>query len=330
MRTLAFARAGVYFTPMIRIPAICFALVLACALWTAAPSRADTALSMGDEPGFLVASPTNVNQDLQLQADFGYVADADFTNGLGSVSISRASVQADYSIFHLSYEVSIFDWTNRAQLTRSFHMARSVTPWEKLHDITFQARLLNNQLADKWRYWVNGELNSSFEESVPGAVGVGFDGGVAYDFWNGWMLGITAKTVAVSALSSDLFGDLEFGLALAVSQKTLRETLKAIGLIESEKEGTDKIGLNFALSASDKTYRLSPDNPVYGDGYVGIVRSKVGVYLDYFPNDNLTFSIGPEYHYSRKYKLYNKAGTYKSSHDLDNALGGYARILWRF
>ncbi|WP_316897411.1 hypothetical protein [Pseudodesulfovibrio indicus] len=305
-------------------------LSLLLSLW-ATPALADTALTMGQEPGFMVTAPTNVNKDLQFQVDFGHVADADFTNGLGGVSITRAGVSADYSIFHLSYELSAFDWSSTAQVARSFGIKkRSVTPWDTLHDVTFQARLLNNEFDRKWRYWVNGEVDSSFEETMPGALGVGFDGGVAYDFWDGWMLGITARTVAVSALSSDLFGDLELGLAVAVSQKTLRETLKALGIVDDPKPGSEKIGLSFALSTSDKTYRLSADNPVYGKGYLGLVRSKVGVYVDYVPNENLSFSLGPEFNYARKYKLYNKAGTYKSSHDLDNALGGYLRMVWRF
>jgi len=291
---------------------------------------AQTDLTMGNEPGFLVAAPTNVNQNLQLQAAMGYVGEADFTNGLGSVSVLHSSLSADYLIFHLSYELSSFNWIDKSQLARRFNAGDEIVPWSSLHDITVQARLLNDKFADDWRYWVNGEVDASFEESAPGAVGVGFDGGLAYDFWDGWMLGITAKTVAMSALSSDLFGNVEFGIAVAVSQKTLRKAFEAIGLVEDAEAGTDTIGLNFAFSTLDKTYRLAADNPIYSGGYLGLVRSKIGVYLDYLPNENLTLSIGPEYHYNRKYKFYNKAGTYKSSHDLDNAMGGFARILWRF
>lgn len=304
-------------------------LLLLLAVW-AVPARADTALTMGQEPGFLVTEPTNESKDLQFQVGLGRVADSDFTNGLGGVAITSASVSADYSIFHLSYELSSFEWSSGYEVARKFGLTRTVTPWDTLHDVTFQARLLNDRLGEKWRYWVNGEIASSFEETMPGAVGVGFDGGVAYDFWDGWMLGITARTVAVSALSSDLFGDVELGLAVAVSQKTLRETLKALGVLDDPKPGSEKIGLNFALSTSEKTYRLAADNPVYGKGYLGVVNSKVGLYLDYLPNDHVTFSFGPEYHYARKYRLYNKAGTYKSSHDLENGLGGYLRMVLRF
>jgi hypothetical protein len=285
---------------------------------------------MGSEPGFLLAAPTNVNRTLQLQGGLGHVARADFTNGLGSVSVTRASMAADYSIFHLSYDIDYFTWGDKGALARRFDAGGEITPWDTLQDITLQARLLNNRLTDKWRYWVNAEVNASYEKVMPGAVGVGFDGGVAYDFWDGWMLGLTARTVAVSALNSDLFGDVELGLAVAVSQKTLRRTLRSVGLLEDDRPGSEHIGLNFAISTQEKTYRLAPDNPIYGNGYLGVVRSKVGLYLDYQPNKALTFSVGPEYHYNRKYRLYNKAGSYKSSHDLDNALGGFARILWRF
>lgn len=302
-------------------------LILLCG---APCALADTSLTMGDEPGFLVAAPSNVNQSLQLQGDVGWVGEADFSNGLGRVSVTSASLSADYSIFHLSYTQDEFRWAEKSGLGRRFGAGPEVTPWDSLQNITFQARMFNNRLGDNWRYWVNGEVDASYEKVAPGALGVGFDGGVAYDFWDGWMLGITARTVALSALSRDLFGDVEFGLAVAVSQKTLRRTLQAVGLIRDGKPGSENIGLNFALSTQEKTYGLAADNPLYGSGYLGVVHSKVGVYLDYLPNKSLTFSIGPEYHYNRKYKLYNSAGSYKSSHDLDNALGGYARILWRF
>ncbi|OIQ49434.1 hypothetical protein BerOc1_01359 [Pseudodesulfovibrio hydrargyri] len=314
---------------MFRPLLIAAALLSALAVF-APPALAQSNVTMGNEPGFLVAAPTNVSKDLQLQGGLGHVAQSDFSNGLGSVSVTRASMSADYSIFHLSYDIDYFKWSGKDGLGRRFGTGGGETPWDTLQDITLQTRLLNNRLTDKWRYWVNAEVNASYEMVAPGAVGAGVDGGVAYDFWDGWMLGLTGRTVALSALNSDLFGDVELGLAVAVSQKTLRRTLQSVGLLQDAKPGSEHLALNFAISTQEKTYGLAPDNPVYGSGYLSVVRSKVGLYLDYLPNKALTFSIGPEYHYNRQYKLYNKAGSYKSSHDLDNALGGFARILWRF
>ena len=306
------------------------AVLLAALFALASGALAQSNVTMGNEPGFLVAAPTNVSKSLQLQGGLGHVAQADFTNGLGSVSVTRASMSADYSIFHLSYDIDYFKWAGKDGLGRRFGKSGGLVPWETLQDITLQARLLNNQITEKWRYWVNAEVNASYEMVMPGAIGVGVDGGVAYDFWDGWMLGLTGRTVALSALNKDLFGDVELGLAVAVSQKTLRRTLQSVGLMQDAKPGSEHLALNFAISTQEKTYGLAPDNEIYNSGYLSVVRSKVGIYLDYLPNKALTFSVGPEYHYNRKYKLYNKAGSYKSSHDLENALGGFARVLWRF
>ncbi|BCS88515.1 hypothetical protein [Pseudodesulfovibrio sediminis] len=286
--------------------------------------------TMNTEPDFLLTAPTKVSKDLQLEAAFGYVGEADFSNGLGSVSVTRASLAADYSIFRLSYVLSNFSWLDTGAVSRTLNSDSSHAPWNVLQDVTLRARFLNEKLGDNWRYWVNGEMTSSFEDEFPGAVGLGFDGGVAYDLWNGWMLGVSAKTIALSALNKDLFGETEFGIAVATSHRALRSTLQALGFREDALDGSDNIGFSFAFSGASKTYRLSSQNPIYRNGYLSLVRSKVGVYMDYKASDNLTMSIGPEYHYDRKYKLYNSTGSYKSSHRLDNTWGGVARVLWKF
>lgn len=303
------------------------AFVLATFVCLVAPASAGEP-AFSSAPGFMLSPARADSTTWQVTGGLGYVGKSEFTNGLGSVSVIRGSVTADYSIFRFNYALSHFMWERKGAVT--FSSADARVPWENLHDVTFQARLLDDTLDGRWHYWVNGEINSSFEQDFPGAVGVGFDGGMTYDFWDGWMLGITAKTVAVSALSSDLFGDIEFGLVLAVSQKTLRDTLKALGLISGAKDGSERIGFSVALSGAEKTYRLSSDSPVRRNGYLGLVRSKVGAYLDYSATDRLTLSFGPEYHYTRQYKLYDSSGSLHSSHDLHDAWGGNVRCLYRF
>lgn len=323
--SLARWKRNLYPCPIMIRPFAIVCLMWALLLWIS-PAFAGTP-EIDSSPDFLLSPPTNINKELRMSADFSFVGSADFTNGLGSVSVTRSSLTADYSIFRLSYGISHFTWQDKGVVTFS---AGDRSPWQDLHDVTLQARIINNKLGDRWRYWLNGELNSSFEADFPGAVGAGFDGGVAYDFWNGWMLGVQAKTIAVSALRDDLFGEVELGLALAVSQKALRDTLKSFGLFTEADEGSERIGFSVALSGAEKTYRLSSSSPVRRNGYLGLVRSKVGAYFDYSPNDMVTFSLGPEYHYSRQYKLYDSAGKLHSSHRLDNAWGGYARVLWKF
>ena len=313
-------------TLMFRLVFILFAL---CGFTSSALAESGGP-AFASQPDFLLTAPTNVSKDFRLEGAFGYVGKADFSNGLGGVDVYRAMVTADYSIFRASYALSSFSWWRKAEIAQTLKTRSGVVPWESLHDLTLQTRLVNDRIGENWRYWINGEVSSSFEDAFPGAVGIGFDGGVAYDFWNGWMLGLTARTVALSPLSRDLFAESEFGFAVAVSQKALRESLKSLGLLTPGSAGSDKIGLNFAFSTSEKIYRLSSKNAVSQSGYLGVVRSKVGVYLDYAPTDRITLSVGPEYHYDRKYKIYNSSGSFQSGHRLDNAFGGFARILWRF
>lgn len=300
-------------------------LVLAGLLLLPVSGLADT--SVESTPGFQLAVPTNISEKLQLQADAAYMAEADFTGGLGSVAVTRASLMADYHIFRLTYGVSRFTWGDKRAVTFS---TGDSTPWNELHDISLKARLLNNKLTDNWRYWVNAEVTSAFEAGFPGAVGAGLDGGVGYEFWDGWMLGGTLKTIALSALNGDLFGDAELGIAVVVSQKALREGLQSLGLMEDAKEGSEKIGFTLGFSSSEKTYRLASGSSVQPDGYLGLVRSTIGAYLSYSPDENWTFTLGPEYHYGRRYRLYNSAGTLGSSHNLEDTFGGYGRILFSF
>lgn len=303
------------------------------AVFAAAPCAVaeDGLPTISTEPDFMLTAPTNVSKDLRLEAAVGHVGEADFSNNLGSVAVTRGMLAADYSIFKLSYVLSHFDWMEKANVARTLRANNAgQVPWSDLHDVTLQARFLNNKIGDNWRYWVNGELTSSFEEDFPGAIGAGFDGGLAYDFWQGWMAGLSVRTIALSALNEDLFSETEVGLALAVSQKGLRKTLQSIGLYKDAKDGSENLGFSFALSSAEKVYRLSSDSPVGNNGYLGLVRSKAGLYVDYKPSDNFTLSVGPEYHYNRKYKIYTSTGSFRSSHNLDSTLGGIVRVLYKF
>lgn len=300
-------------------------LSLAALLLLAVPGHAET--SVESTPGFMLSVPTNISRELQLQLDGGYVGEADFSGGQGSVAVVRAGLTADYHIFRLGYTVSRFSWGDRRDIAFT---TGDATPWRELHDVSLKARLLNNQLADRWRYWVNAEVNSSFEAGFPGAVGAGMDGGVGYEFLDGWMLGGTLRTVALSALNGDLFGDVEVGVAVMASQRAVRAALRSLGVLESAGDGSEKIGFALGFTSSEKTYRLASDSAVHSNGYLGIVRSTVGAYLSYSPDERWTFTIGPEYHYARRYRLYNSAGTLGSSYNLDNAPGGSGRVLYRF
>lgn len=275
----------------------------------------------------MLAPAGDSDRELSLDVEVGYAGQADFTNGQGSVGVLRTTLAADYSIFRLSYGLSRYLWEDGAEVRFA---AGDRVPWETLHDVALQARLIDNSLGRGWRYWLSGELSSSFEQDFPGAVGAGFDGGVAYEFLEGWMIGLTGKAVVLSAMRDDLLGDLEVGLALAVSQKALRAAIKGVGLGGMLGDGSEQIGFSVALFGAEKTYRLSPSSPVRRNGYLAIRHSRVGAYLDYRHDDRLTFSIGPEFNYARKFSLYDSTGALTSSHQVQDAFGGSFRLKWEF
>lgn len=302
-------------------------IMLTVTLLAAAPLHAQEA-TFHSEPGFMLAPSASGSNPLQVTASLSRVGNTEFTNGLGRVQVTRAQLGVDYKIWNLSYAVSRFDWERIGVIPFSSSDARA--PWTSLHDLALKGQLLNETVNDKWRYWINGELSSSFENMFPGAVGAGFDGGVTYDFWDGWMIGATARTVVLSALNQDLLGDVEVGLALAVSPKTLRRLFRKMGLLPFEDMGPESIRFSVALAGADKTYRLDADSPVYRKGYLGLRQSRIGGYLEYNPNSRVSVLLGPEYYYVREYRLYNSAGALRSTHELDKSLGGVFRFQCRF
>lgn len=280
--------------------------------------------SVSPTDGFLFAPPTTTNKDFHLETDISSVGRADFSGDIGSVAIVRTGITVDYSIFELAYGYSHFSWKEKEEVALAMGTdGEKREPWEVLHDFTLQARLLNGQSHEKWRYWLDTALTSSFEEGeAPGAVGIGIEGGLSYDVWHGWTMGMGAKTIAVNAISDDLIGDVELGLLLGASHQTVVDFLEALGLYTGDKNAEHRFGFSIALSGAQKTYKSK--------GYIGLVRSKLGAYFEYSPTPGCTFSLGPEYHYHRKYKFYSNTGQLESSHTLGDSWGGYARFSWEF
>ena len=280
--------------------------------------------SVSPTDGFLFAAPTTTDKDFHLETDVSYVGRSDFSGDIGSVAIVRTGIKVDYSIFELAYGYSHFAWDGKEEVALAMGTGGDKRePWEVLHDFTLQTRLINDTFHKQWRYWLDLALTSSFEAGeTPGAMGIGFDGGLAYDVWPGWSIGMGAKTIAVNAISSDLIGDVELGLVLGASHEAVVDALESLGIYTDDKDAEHRFGFSIAMSGAQKTYKSK--------GYIGLVRSKLGAYFEYSPTPDCTFSLGPEYHYHRKYKFYTKTGELESSHTLGDSWGGYARALWKF
>lgn len=306
-----------------RLPATLIALLL---VMSALPAHGFGPTEIKPMADFWLLEDDIVADRLSLAFDAEYVGKADFSGDRGGVSTLDTALIADYSIFNLTYELANFKWHDKSLLGLT---PNGETPWNNLHDVTLQARIFSNKLSKKWWYWVNGDITAAYEKAFPGGVGAGFDGGTAYKFWQGWRAGVTAKVIALNATSDKLFGEMVLGLVLAASQKTVRKTVKDLGLGDMG-EGTDAIGYNITFLTTERTYKLNSSSRVSPSGYLEVAESKIGAYLDYTASDNLFMSIGPEYHYERKYRIYNSSGSWMDTHLLGNAFAGYGKIEWTF
>ena len=313
-------------------PCVLAALAALLILALGAAGSARTALAQG-----LPATATDATvtlSDLNRSGDrspalgigYGYGGSGDYREGGGGAEAHRMLFSARWSRLSLDYTYSHYVWHDLDDIPFD---TGGRAPWKDLHDLSFQARLLRGVWEDRWHYWVNAEATSSFEAAFPGAVGAGVNGELAYDFWEGWMLGVMGRLSALNALNSDLFGEAELTLALHVSPRHLRLLLRELGL-EDDADKPSRVGLSVAFSASDTAYRLRPGSPLESRGFLGIRRSLVGVYLTMELEDGLSLHAGPEFAFGRSQRIYNSTGTLQGTREQGNALGGSLGLTWKF
>lgn len=300
-------------------------LILICFLWPTT-SFAGTGVSSGSfalADDFMADAPSKFSKKPSLKTDISYLPQSDFSDGMGAVSVVSTRIKASYSIFELSYGLSHFIWKNEGDIKlQEGNDGGTRAPFENLQDFTLEAHMLNGRFYKDWLYWLDCTATAAFEKYFPGAMGVGLQGGLAYDLWHGLVLGGGAKAVAVSPINDDLFGNVEFGLVLSVSHEAFVKGLELMGVDMSEKDSDKTFGLTLVISSSEKIYS--------SDGYIKEASSTLGAFLDYSPNKTWTFSIGPEYVYDRWYTFYSSSGRKVSKNRLEDSFGGFARVVWNF
>jgi hypothetical protein len=316
--------------PKFVTPSYCGPLLLTlvvCVLLCAVPATAQE-IGIVDQPSLTLDSLEGENEkELSIGTAFSLIPSSELSGSGGDVRALRTDVNLHYSIFSLAYGYSSYDWSSGTSMGPD---GGSSNPWNSLHDVTLQARVLKGSYNDRWHYWVNAEATAAFEEIFPGALGAGFSGELAYDVWEGWMIGGLMRLTALNPLNQDLFADGELGVAVHVSQKHVRQALIALGLVEEKESTKDRYALRFAYSAMDRTYRLSPHSDFVRNGYVGIRRSKLAAYLDLDLENGFHMILGPEYHFNRQYAVYGSTGSRRSTTDIASSGGGYIGLNWTY
>ena len=78
------------------------------------------------------------------------------------------------------------------------------------------------------------------------------------------------------------------------------------------------------------TYRLADDSSVEPGGFLKVEDMIAGLQLDYSPLKHLSLEASLSYTITRTFTSYDSDGNHEHEYDVDNALGGMLRLVYRF
>jgi hypothetical protein len=263
--------------------------------------------------------------NLTVHIDSTYAGSTNFVKSKGGVETLANRLRVTGRDWSVSFKHTRFMWHGLADVPIT---PGDLAPWEGLYDITARYKAFSGVFWDDFHYWITADATSGFEADFPGALGLGMSGELAYDVYEGWMLGIVASTAVLNPLSSDLFGELQLTIALHPSHKHIKKLLELAGYEPSE--GDQPVSFHAAFSEVREVYRLAHASNVASNGYAAIQRTTIGAYLDLLFWKHWDVSLGPEYYFYRKYKVYDSKGSQLSSHPLTESLGLRLGVRYEF
>lgn len=202
-------------------------------------------------------------------------------------------------------------------------------PWNSLHRISL-GYSHDGTISENWFYGTGITATSAFEEEMSDSFGGAIRGYAGYIFNENW----TAMIGARAFINSVRFSAMPFvGLNFKDFDKDGSGFFMNIGLPANEAgyafSRSSKI--RAAFSVQGRTYRLKDSSTVSESGYVEISSMKTGLYYDCVPLKGLSLSVGPEYHFSRTTKTYDKHGNrFGGKNKQDAAFGGLLSIRYKF
>lgn len=252
----------------------------------------------------------------------GGLADADV--GTGQVSATSVRAQVSYKGFSFSYQRSDYIWDNVVGLP--FGNGKD-EPWEALQIASLGYRH-NGKINQDWSWFGNLRVYSAFESEMDGSLGVGVMGGVRYRINRQW--GLTMGTIGryhpVESLVLPIVG-------LSWNETTQQGFSAEIGFPRSSLSYRFNPGLALHLKMlgfNQSTYRLADDSHVQPSGYMKVDDLITGLQLEYSPIKQLRLEASVIYAFNRTFTAYNKDGDNETEYDVDNALGGILRVVYRF
>ena len=263
---------------------------------------------------------------IKIKATGGVISDADFKNSGGSAQVKTGRISIQSGGFSFGYSARNYKWEDKQRLNFG---NGSDDPWNTLHRLTLGYEH-EGEINNDWYYSAAITGSSSFEKEMSGSYGGALRGGFMYLINDNWATMFGGR-VFVNNIKTEVMPYLgiiyeNFDTDGSGAFMTLGAPSTEIGYAFSEES---KLRATFDMDGS--TARLKDDSTVVRKGYLETKSMVAGLYYDWKPTDAFSISFGPEYHFGREMKLYNRDGD-KVGNTIkqDSAIGGRLQLGYEF
>lgn len=290
-----------------------FALLLSCMVTVCSAES-------GDAPSDSIFTPVSI------KASGNAIANADFSTSGGSARVTSGQLRLRAGDFSLRYERNQYSWDDVNRL----NFGNGVDdPWKSFTRLRLGYDH-DGEISEDWLYSVGIAGTSSFEKDMSGSYGAALRGGATYLFNENW-----AATFGAAVFINNVRTSLTpyLGISYENFDKDGSGLFMTLGAPSTEAgyAFSEDARLYVSFDMNENTYRLSDDSAVVRKGYMESSSMKAGLYYDWDFADSWSLSLGPEIHFNREMRLYDRkgkrtGGTIKQ----DNALGGGLQIGYTF
>lgn len=283
-----------------------------------------------------------VTQDLEAmeEADHGGRRDAGKSafsatsqgSYVAPVAVSKARMAAWREAVTLSYDTGRLGldmgytgtWYDFSRVGRLPFGGRA--PFEALHAL--EAGLTVR--GDLWRAvkgFVGLRGNLGFERDPVGAPAGSILAGASFPLGDHWLLTLGGG-VSVSKITTQAFPVA----SVRYASPAMPDLSVELGFPRTEVawRGGKWWGLRVTGAMDGGEYKLAEDNPVAGGGFVSLLEARVGTWLDLWPYQGLSVSLGALYALPGTMTFYRESGSRIKEYDTGGGPGGAARLRFTF
>lgn len=303
-----------------KIVLCCFTIAMLLMFSVGISFATDTTLEYGLDEN---SEEIEEGMPVEVIAYGGFISDADFNNSGASFSQQNYEIGVTGGLFRLEYQHSRFNWNDTEKL--KFGRDKSKDPWKNLNTLAFGVSL-PIELSEDWFVMVDLGAYTGYEDRIT-SDSFGYSGMT--------MVGYTVNEYFRIYVGAGVNKDpIRWGFApVAGIEYEDDDWLIAIGFPSTvvQYRVTPEWILRTEYSATGGIYKLSKNSAAERNGFASIQGSVVGIYADWNPLDGLLISVGPEYHFDRSIRLYDKNGHRVGSNSKpDNAFGAAFNISYGF